>query len=687
MKSFKRNLITAALPYGNGPIHIGHLAGAYLPADIFVRYLRLKGKDVVFVCGLDEHGVPITLRARKEGISPKELVDKYYNLTKNSFEKFGISFDVYHRTSDPLHHKTAQEFFLKLKEKNVFIEEESEQFYDIEENQFLADRYIIGTCPNCGYENAYGDQCERCGTTLSPKELINPKSAISGSAPVLRKSKHWYLPLNNYEDWLRKWILEEHKDDWKTNVYGQCKSWLDDGLKPRAMTRDLDWGVKVPLKDAEGKVLYVWFDAPIGYISATKFWAIERARHNEKFSDEDWKKYWQDEETRLIHFIGKDNIVFHCIIFPVILKVHGAYILPDNVPANEFLNLEGEKISTSRNWAVWLNEYLDDLPGKEDVLRYVLCSILPEAKDNEFTWNDFQSKNNNELVAVFGNFVNRVMVLTKKYFDGKVPAINTYGSYENEIADSIKLAPEKISASLEKFRNREALNEMMNVARIGNKYLTDTEPWKSIKSDEAAAATVLNTCLQIIANLSILCEPFLPFTANKLRHILNIGNLNWEDAGSLEILSSGHSLNENKLLFEKVDDALIEKQKAKLLRQEQKDQYTPTEQLPDIDFEDFMKMDIRIATIASAEKVAKAKKLLKLELDLGKERRTVVSGIAEHYAPEEIIGKEVVYLANLKSKKIRGVDSQGMVLMAEDETGKLSFISPEKSISKGSKVR
>lgn len=687
----KRHLVTAALPYGNGPIHIGHIAGAYLPADIYVRYLRLKGKEVAFICGMDEHGVPITLQARKEGIDPKELVDKYYEIQKNSFSDFGISFDIFHRTTDPTHHKTAQDFFLKLLTKGKFIEEQSEQYFDTEENTFLADRYIHGTCPNCGYEHAYGDQCEKCGSSLSPKELVNPKSSLSGKEPVLRETKHWYLPLDKYEDWLSKWILEDH-DDWKPNVYGQCKSWLDQGLKPRAMSRDLDWGVKVPVEGAEGKVLYVWFDAPIGYISATKAWAEERAKERGKFKPGDWEKFWKEEDTELIHFIGKDNIVFHCIIFPTMLKAHGDYILPTNVPANEFLNLEGEKLSTSRGWAVWLNEYLEDFRGKQDILRYVLCANAPETKDNEFTWNDFKAKNDNELVAILGNFVNRVTVLTHKYFDGRVPEAGDFGELENELIKQIENAPAKIAEKIENHKQREALAEMMKLARAGNKYLTETEPWKLWKTDKESTATILYLCHQIIANLSTLCEPFLPFTADKIRNRLNIGTMKWDECGRIDILMPEHKVEKGAYLFEKIDDSDIKKQREKLEKrakekaEQEKPKKEPEFKEP-IEFDDFLKLDLKVAEIKEAEKVQKADKLLKITLDVQGVERTVVSGIAKYFKPEDIVGKKVTYLSNLSPKKLRGVTSEGMILMAENEAGELSFVKPENDMPSGAIIR
>ncbi len=679
---YKRHTITSALPYANGPIHIGHLAGVYVPADIYARYLRSIGEDVIFIGGSDEHGVPITIKARQLGVSPQDIVDKYHSIIKDSFEKFGISFDIYSRTSNKIHHETASEFFKTLYDKDEFIEKTSLQYYDEETKHFLSDRYITGTCPHCGYEKAYGDQCENCGTSLSPLDLINPVSVLSGNKPVQKETKHWYLPLDKYESWLREWIVEGHKDDWKTNVYGQCKSWIDQGLQPRAVTRDLDWGVEVPLIDAEGKVLYVWFDAPIGYISATKEWSEKTGN--------DWKPYWKDEDTRLLHFIGKDNIVFHCIIFPSMLRQEGSYILPENVPAFEFMNLENDKISTSRNWAVWLHEYLEDFPGKEDVLRYVLTANAPETKDNDFTWKDFQARNNNELLAVFGNFVNRTLVLTQKYFDGKVPAVYKLTDTDKAVFDEIEQFPARIGGSLDKFRFREALNEMMNLARLGNKYLTDSEPWKIFKTDEAQVRTILNVSLQICANLSVLSEPFLPFTAKKLSEMLNLSGLKWNDAGSPELLTAGHQLNKPKYLFEKIEDSVIEAQVQKLLdtkaaNQENNIKVNPAKE--DIEFDDFAKLDIRVGTILEAEKIPKTKKLLKLKIDTGIDKRTVVSGIAEFYKPEDIIGKQVSILVNLAPKKLRGVESNGMILMAEDSEGKLCFVAPTEGFNDGSEIR
>lgn len=678
-KKYKRYTITSALPYANGPVHIGHLAGVYVPADIFVRYLRLKGEDVIFIGGSDEHGVPITIKARQEGVSPQQIVDKYHTMIKDSFEKFGISFDVYSRTSAPVHHQTASAFFRKLYDNGQFIERDSEQYYDEETRHFLADRYITGTCPHCGFERAYGDQCESCGTSLSPTDLINPKSVLSGNPPVMKPTKHWYLPLDEYESWLREWILDGHKHDWKPNVYGQCKSWIDQGLQPRAVTRDLDWGVKVPIEGVEGKVLYVWFDAPIGYISATREWGEANGK--------EWEKYWKSPDSKLVHFIGKDNIVFHCIIFPSMLKAEGSYILPDNVPANEFLNLEGDKISTSRNWAVWLHEYLEEFPGKQDVLRYVLCSAAPETKDNDFTWKDFQARNNSELLAIFGNFVNRTLVLTHKYFNGKVPGVQSFSPEDKQALETLAAFPGKISQSLEHYRFREALAEFMNLARLGNKYLTDAEPWKIFKTDPERVGTILNVSLQICASLAILSEPFLPFTAAKLRDILNLeGNL-WGEAGNSNVLPVNHSIKEPFLLFEKIEDSAIEVQVQKLLKTKEKNMSAESLAIPSkapVGFEDFSKVDIRVSTIISAEKVAKTKKLLKLEVDTGIGRRVIVSGIAEYYNPEEIVGKKVVVLVNLEPKTIKGIESHGMLLMAQDSQGALSFIFPEKSFENGS---
>lgn len=677
MTDFKRTLITSALPYANGPVHIGHLAGVYVPADIYARYLRLKNEDVLFIGGSDEHGVPITLKAKKEGVTPQDIVDKYHGIIKESFAKFGISFDVYSRTSAPIHHETASEFFKTLHENGKFVEQTSEQYYDEENKQFLADRYIIGTCPKCSYEKAYGDQCESCGTSLSPTELINPKSTISGNTPVLRETKHWYLPLDQYEDWLKEWILEGHKE-WKSNVYGQCKSWIDSGLQPRAVTRDLNWGVPVPVEGGEGKVLYVWFDAPIGYISATKECTPE------------WEKYWKDPECKMVHFIGKDNIVFHCIIFPSMLKAEGSYILPENVPANEFLNLEGDKISTSRNWAVWLHEYLEEFPGKEDVLKYTLTANAPETKDNDFTWKDFQARNNNELVAVLGNFVNRALVLTQKYYKGEVPARGETNEVDNQTLAEIANLKAEVEKSLEHYRFREALKLAMDLARLGNKYLADEEPWKVVKTDPERVKTVMNICLQITANLTIMLEPFLPFSMDKLRGFLNMEKLDWSELGRTNLIAAGHMTNKPELLFEKIEDATIEAQVQKLLDTKKANELAEAVASPakeNCSFDDFMKMDIRTATILEAEPVAKTKKLMKILLDTGIDKRTVVSGIAEYYKAEEIIGKQVSVLVNLEPRKLRGIESQGMILMAEDADGSLRFVSPEKPVKNGSEIR
>jgi len=676
MKKFNRTLVTTALPYANGPVHVGHLAGVYVPADIYTRYLRMKGEDVLLIGGSDEHGVPITIKAKKEGITPQDVVDKYHNIIKDSFEKFGISFDVYSRTSSKTHAETASEFFKTLHEKGEFIEKTSEQYYDADANQFLADRYITGTCPHCNNEGAYGDQCESCGTSLNATDLINPTSSITGNKPELKETKHWYLPLDKYEPYLKQWILEEHKE-WKPNVYGQCKSWLDSGLHPRAVTRDLDWGVPVPVDGGEGKVLYVWFDAPIGYISATK-------EHTP-----DWEKYWKADDSKMVHFIGKDNIVFHCIIFPSMLKAEGSYILPENVPSNEFLNLEGDKISTSRNWAVWLHEYLEEFPEKQDVLRYVLTANAPETKDNDFTWKDFQARNNNELVAILGNFVNRALVLTHKYYKGIIPAAGKLTDFDKETLAEIPVLKEKVEKNLETYHFREALKEAMNLARLGNKYLADTEPWKVVKTDEERVKTIMNICLQISANLSTLLEPFLPFSAVKLREFLNIERIEWENIGE-NVIEAGHQINKASLLFEKIEDVTIQAQVDKLLATKAANEaankvVTPAKE--NINFDDFMKMDVRVGTITEAEKVAKTKKLLKLTVDTGIDQRTIVSGIAEHYKPEEIIGKQVSVLVNLEPKKLKGIESQGMILMAEDADGKLSFVSPDQAVKPGSEIR
>lgn len=677
MNSFKRYLITSALPYANGPVHIGHLAGVYIPSDIFTRYLRAKGVDVISVCGSDEHGVPITIKARQENTTPQAIVDKYNAIIKDSFERFGIAFDIYSRTTSKTHYETASEFFRKLYEKGVFIEKSTEQYYDEEVGQFLADRYIMGTCPHCGNDRAYGDQCENCGTSLSPTDLKDPRSMLSGSKPVIRETKHWFLPLDRFQPDLEKWILEEHRE-WKPNVYGQCKSWLDQGLQPRAVSRDLDWGVPVPVEGATGKVLYVWFDAPIGYISATKELTPN------------WEKYWKDPETRLIHFIGKDNIVFHCIIFPAMLKAEGTYILPDNVPANEFLNLEGDKISTSRNWAVWLHEYLDEFPGKQDVLRYVLTANMPETKDNDFTWKDFQTRNNSELVAILGNFVNRAMVLTQKYFDSKVPAIADVDDYDRETLAEIPRLKQAIEQNLDEFRFREALKEAMNIARLGNKYLADTEPWKVFKSNPKKVATILNVAMQITANLGILLEPFLPFTAEKIRAMVNLNVKDWNLAGGDNLLLPGHQLNEPSLLFDKIEDDVIERQLEKLRKAKEANERANAKVAPakeTISYDEFSKMDIRIAKVLEAERVPKTQKLLKLKIDTGIDTRTIVSGIAEFFTPEQMVGKQVVVLANLEPRTIRGIESYGMILMAEDKDGKLQLVIPAASVSNGSTVK
>ena len=700
---FKRYTVTSALPYANGPIHIGHLAGVYVPADIYVRFLRMNGEDVIFIGGSDEHGVPITIKALQQGVSPQDIVDKYHGIIKKSFEDFGISFDIYSRTSNKTHHETASAFFRKMYDAGQFIEKVSAQYYDEATGHFLADRYITGTCPHCGNEKAYGDQCEKCGTSLNATDLINPKSVLSGNPPVMRETRHWFLPLDEYEPWLREWILEGHKDDWRTSVYGQCKSWIDQGLQPRAVTRDLDWGVKVPVEGAEGKVLYVWFDAPIGYISATRELTP------------DWEKYWKDPETKLVHFIGKDNIVFHCIIFPTMLRAEGTYILPDNVPANEFLNLEGDKISTSRNWAVWLHEYLEDFPGKQDVMRYVLTSAAPEAKDNDFTWKDFQARNNNELVAILGNFVNRTMVLTHKYFEGRVPPQGVLTGTATLVASGSEmegttqlledqdfsdqgtlrkmgLFPERIAASIHAYRFREALADMMNLARLGNKYLTENEPWKVYPKDPVRVATVLNISLQICAQLSIVAEPFLPFSTEKIRQMLNLPAMKWSEATSLNWLAAGHVLNTPYLLFDKIEDAAIEAQVQKLLDTrianealQAKAPVKPGKEV--IQFEDFSKMDIRVGTILEAEKVAKTDKLLKLKIDTGLDQRTVVSGIAQYFKPEELIGRRVSILVNLAPRKLKGIESQGMILMAENPDGTLFFVTPGEGAVNGADVK
>ena len=728
-KEYKRNLVTCALPYANGPVHIGHLAGVYVPADIYVRYLRMKGEDVLFVCGSDEHGVPITIKAKKEGVTPQDIVDRYHALIKSSFAGLGINFDIYSRTSSQVHAQMASDFFRKLYEDGKFIVKESEQYYDEQAKTFLADRYITGTCPRCGSEGAYGDQCEKCGATLSPDELINPKSALSGSALVKKATKHWYLPLDEYEKWLGEWILDGHKE-WKTNVYGQCKSWIDGGLQPRAVSRDLDWGVPVPVEGAEGKVLYVWFDAPIGYVSNTK-----------ELLPQTWEKWWKSQDTKLVHFIGKDNIVFHCIVFPSMLKAHGGYILPDNVPANEFLNLEGDKISTSRGWAVWLNEYLQELPGKEDVLRYVLCANAPETKDNDFSWKDFQTRNNSELVAIFGNFVNRAIVLTHKYFGGRVPADLKPEAIDAETLAQIPQIVSEIEENISSYKFREALKAAMNLARLGNKYLTDTEPWKVAKNDLDRTASILNVSLQICAALGIVFEPFLPFSAEKLRRMLNVGviagtdhrageegtcgvnifksgecaalhtigsvdapesfeglSLSWNDLFSARILPAGHEIGQAQLLFEKIEDEMIAPQIERLeairkAREEAEAAAAAAEAAAKVEpqkaeccFEDFEKMDIRTATVLEAERVPKTDKLLKLTIDTGIDTRTIVSGIAEYYSPEEMVGKQICILANLAPRKIRGIESKGMILMARQGDGKMRFVTPAETLNNGAQI-
>ena len=679
-----RYTITAALPYTNGPIHIGHLAGVYVPADIYSRYLRLKGKDVAFVCGSDEHGVAISMKAKKEGVTPTEIIDKYHGIIKKSFADFGISFDNYSRTSAEVHHKTASEFFKKMYGQGDFIEEETEQLYDEEANQFLADRFVIGTCPRCGHEEAYGDQCENCGSSLNATDLINPKSTITGTVPTLKKTKHWFLPLDRYEGFLKQWILEDHKSDWKPNVYGQCKSWIDEGLKPRAVTRDLDWGIPVPVQGGEGKVLYVWFDAPIGYISSTKEWAAREGK--------DWEPYWKDKDTKLVHFIGKDNIVFHCIIFPSMLKANGDFILPDNVPANEFLNLEGNKLSTSKNWAVWLHEYLEEFPNMQDVLRYALTANAPETKDNDFTWKDFQSRNNNELVAIFGNFVNRVAVLTHKYYDGKVPTPTELLAVDKEALKALKEFPETLSSSLERYRFREGSQQLMNLARLGNKYLADQEPWKLIKTDENRVQTIMYVALQIATGLAILSEPFLPFTSNKLKGILRHAELDsashWDDIATNDVLlPAGHQLNPSELLFRKIEDTEIQQQLDKLEATKKANASTSTNssdmdkeiapQKDTITYDDFSKLDMRVGKIVEAEKMPKADKLLVLKVDTGLDTRTIVSGIANSFKPEDIVGKKVTVLVNLAPRKLRGVESEGMILMTENTEGKLVFVNPD----------
>ena len=677
-KNFKRTLVTTALPYANGPVHIGHLAGVYVPADIYTRYLRLKGEEVLMIGGSDEHGVPITIKARKEGVTPQDIVDRYHKIIKDSFEEFGISFDIYSRTSSKIHHHMASDFFRKLYDKGEFVEKVSQQYYDEEAKQFLADRYITGTCPHCHNERAYGDQCEACGTSLNATDLINPKSAISGSQPILRETKHWYLPLDKWEPYLREWILEGHKE-WRPNVYGQCKSWIDMGLQPRAVSRDLDWGVPVPVEGADGKVLYVWFDAPIGYISNTK-----------ELLPDTWEKWWKDPETKMIHFIGKDNIVFHCIVFPAMLKAEGSYNLPENVPANEFLNLEGDKISTSRNWAVWLHEYLRDFPGKQDILRYVLTANAPETKDNDFTWRDFQARNNNELVAILGNFINRSVVLTHKYFEGKVPAAGTLTDYDRETLAEVAKVKEAVESLLDNYRFRDAQKEAMNLARIGNKYLADTEPWKLAKTDMERVATILNIALQISANLAIVFEPFLPFSATKLRQILNMSECNWEHLGNTDILAVGTQLAPAELLFEKIEDAAIEAQLQKLEDTKKANQLAEHKANPiraNIEFDDFTKLDIRVGKVLECTKVPKADKLLQFRIDDGLGGRTIVSGIAKHYAPEDLVGKNVCFIANLAPRKLRGIESEGMILSAEDADGRLVVITPADEVKPGSEVK
>ena len=677
-KQFKRTLVTSALPYANGPIHIGHLAGVYVPADIYTRYLRLKGDEVLHIGGSDEHGIPITITARQEGVTPQDIVDRYHTLIKDSFEEFGITFDVYSRTTSDIHKQTASDFFQKLYDKGEFIEQDTEQYYDEEAQQFLADRYITGTCPHCKSEGAYGDQCESCGTSLNATDLINPKSALSGAIPIRRKTKHWYLPLDKHEEWLRQWILEDHKE-WKSNVYGQCKSWLDQGLQPRAVSRDLNWGVPVPVEGGEGKVLYVWFDAPIGYISNTK-----------ELLPNDWEKWWKDEETKMIHFIGKDNIVFHCIVFPAMLKAEGSFNLPENVPANEFMNLEGDKISTSRNWAVWLHEYLKDFPGKQDVLRYVLTANAPETKDNDFLWKDFQARNNNELVAILGNFINRALVLTQKYFDNKVPECGELTDYDKETIDHFNSLKETIESHLDQFKFREALKDAMNLARIGNKYLADTEPWKTFKTDMERTATILNISLQITANLAIVFAPFLPFSIEKIKQFLNIDTLSWNQLGDMDLLPAGHELSKSELLFEKIEDDVIEQQLQKLMdtkKANELNEYKAEPIKPEIAFDDFTKLDLRVATVLECERVPKTDKLLRFLLDDGIGKRTILSGIAEFYPnPEELVGKQVCFIANLAPRKMRGIMSEGMILSAENADGTLSLIEPGSEVKPGSQI-
>ncbi len=675
-KEFKRYLVTSALPYANGPVHIGHLAGVYIPSDIYTRYQRLRGRDVIHVCGSDEHGVPITIKAKKEGITPQQVVDRYHEIIKNAFAGLGIEFDIYSRTSSDMHTVTASDFFRKLYDEGKFVEQTSEQYYDEEAKMFLADRYITGTCPKCGNENAYGDQCEACGSTLSPDELVNPHSTLSGSVPVKKSTTHWYLPLNDYEQMLRDWILEGHKE-WKTNVYGQCKSWLDGGLQPRAVSRDLDWGIPVPVEGADGKVLYVWFDAPIGYISATKELTPN------------WEKYWKSEDTKLVHFIGKDNIVFHCIVFPSMLKAHGDYILPENVPSNEFLNLEGDKISTSRNWAVWAHEYLEDMPGKEDVLRYVLCANAPETKDNDFTWKDYQARNNNELVAVLGNFVNRALVLTQKYYGGVVPACGELTEYDKQTIEELSTIKSSLEHNIENYRFREALKDAMNFSRIGNKYLADSEPWKVVKTDTERVKTILYIALQITANIATAIEPFMPFSAAKILNMLAVEKFGWDSLGSMELITAGHTIGTPSLLFEKIEDEVIQRQIDKLEATKAANAAAEVKAEPqkeECTFDDFQKMDIRVSTILAAEKVAKTKKLLKLTVDTGIDQRTIVSGIAEHFTPEELVGQQVLVLVNLQPRELKGILSQGMILMTEDATGALRLVQPSEAVKAGSMV-
>jgi len=685
MNKFKRTTVTSALPYANGPVHIGHLAGVYVPADIYVRYLRLKGEEVLFIGGSDEHGVPITLKAKKEGVTPQDIVDRYHQIIKKSFQDFGITFDVYSRTTSATHREVASDIFKTINEKGGFVEKTSEQYYDEKAQQFLADRYITGKCPHCGNENAYGDQCEACGTSLNATDLINPKSAISGNVPVMRETKHWYLPLDQHEAWLRKWILEDHKE-WKANVYGQCKSWLDMGLQPRAVSRDLDWGIPVPVPNADGKVLYVWFDAPIGYISNTKELCDSEP---EKYGK--WEKWWKDPETRLLHFIGKDNIVFHCIVFPSVLKAEGSYILPDNVPANEFLNLEGDKISTSRNWAVWLHEYLEDFPGKQDVLRYVLTANAPETKDNDFTWKDFQARNNNELVAIFGNFINRAMVLTQKYYNGVVPALGQLTDYDKQTIEEFVNVKADVEKLLNNFRFRDAQKEAMMLARIGNKYLADTEPWKVAKTDMNRVATILHLSLQISANLAIAFEPFLPFTSEKLRVMLGMNDFNWYDLGKIDLLNEGSQLGNPELLFEKIEDETMEAQVQKLQDTKVANETANYKAAPvkeNVAFDDFMKMDIRVGTVLDCQKVPKADKLLQFRIADGLEQRTILSGIAQSYPnPAELIGTQVCFIANFEPRKLRGIMSEGMILSAENSDGKLVLIQPRAEVSNGAEVK